>query len=93
MYIVSCIVFLLFFCRRGTKLVLAASMTFLILMFPRGISFVVKIIISKQSLSIDIWRDEAHQIVDMVTWWLQYLNHSVNFFVYVVANNKFRLCT
>lgn len=72
---------------------LAASMTFLILMFPRGVSFVVKVIISQQKLSVDVWKNESHLVVDMVVYWFQYLNHSVNFFVYVLANNKFRICS
>ena len=43
----------------------------------------------------DFWQnnihlDDTHIAVDTVTWWLQYLNHSINFFVYVLAIKKFR---
>ena len=69
---------------------LAASLTFLVLMFPRGVSYVMKLFLSEEKVSMSQWKNEIHLVVDMLSWWLQYLNHSINFFVYVLANKNFR---
>ena len=58
-------------------------------MVPRAISILVSIIGDPERKIGAI--NDAHTITDLVTYWLQYLNHSVNFFVYIVANKNFRL--
>ena len=75
--------------RRATRLALAASLIFLVLMVPRAISILVSIIGDPERKIGTI--NDTHAITDLVTYWLQYLNHSVNFFVYIVANKNFRL--
>ena len=75
--------------RRATRLALAASLIFLVLMVPRAISILVSIIGDPERKIGYI--NDTHTIIDLVTYWLQYLNHSVNFFVYIVANKNFRL--
>lgn len=80
------------FCRRGTKLVLAASVTFLLLMFPRGVCFMVRTYTPRQQL-IEGSTDELVLAVDEVLSWFQYLNHSINFFIYVLINKNLRFCT
>lgn len=64
-------------------------MTFLILMIPIGISNLVKIFTQEMS-AVESASSDLHLIVDELLGWLQYLNHSINFFVYVVANKGFR---
>lgn len=76
-----------FICRAATRIVLSASIVFVVLMIPRGVSYMLIAL----EPSREIWRSDAHTAVDMVFWWLQYVNHSVNFFIYVVASKQFRL--
>ena len=80
---------ILYLFRTATRLVLAASMTFLILMLPRGISYLVKIF-TPQVSAAESRPTDVHLIVDEVLSWLQYLNHSINFFIYVLASKRFR---
>lgn len=53
-------------------------------MIPRGVS---------TAISLDAeWKynDDAEEILDRIAYLLQYLNHAINFFLYVLANNNFR---
>ena len=73
---------LLIACRTATRLVLSASIAFLVLMIPRGISYIWFTVATEFT--------DTHRAIDTVVWWLQYVNHSINFFIYVLASKKFR---
>ena len=63
---------------------IAASVTFVILMIPRGVS---------TTISLDPewdYADDVTAVLDSVAYLLQYTNHATNFFLYVLANNSFR---
>lgn len=70
--------------RKATILVVAASITFVVLMIPRG---VVNTIVMDSN-----WEYESNilEALDTLTYLLQYLNHATNFFVYMIANQAFR---
>ena len=73
---------------------MSAAAVHVILVIPRGLSYVMVLSVNSDSRE-DFWQnnihlDDTHIAVDTVTWWLQYLNHSINFFVYVLAIKKFR---
>ncbi|XP_067946020.1 galanin receptor 2b-like isoform X2 [Watersipora subatra] len=70
--------------RKATTLVVAASITFVVLMIPRGVSTM---------MSLDIewdYRNRDRFIFDHAAYQLQYLNHAINFFLYILANRNFR---
>lgn len=70
--------------RKASTLVIVASVTFVVLMIPRGVSTTI-------SLDIDwTYKNTTLFILDYVAYLMQYLNHAINFFLYVLANNKFR---
>ena len=80
--------------RKGSVLVMPASVIFLVLMIPRGIYFAEHILTynkgqqeprEQSAIYYRIW-------LDMTSWWLQYINHSVNLFVYMIFIRKFRPC-
>ena len=75
-------------------MVLAASVVHVVLMLPRGLSYIMVLSVDS-SMQEDYFKynihvDDTHLAIDMVSWWLQYLNHSINFFVYVLAVKRFR---
>ena len=45
-----------------------------------------------QTCALPIWKYDTEEelIWDAVAYQLQYLNHAINFFLYVLANNSFR---
>lgn len=65
-------------------LVILASVTFVVLMIPRGV-------LTTLTMDHD-WAYETPQeeIADLVAYLLQYSNHAINFFIYIFANNSFR---
>ncbi|KAF6028265.1 hypothetical protein EB796_013431 [Bugula neritina] len=70
--------------RKATILVITASVAFVVLMIPRGIS---------TSISFDArleYQTDAEYSLDNVAYLLQYLNHATNFFLYVLVNDNFR---
>lgn len=63
---------------------IAASITFVVLMIPRGVLTTI-------TLNADWKYDTEEELIwDAVAYQLQYLNHAINFFLYVLANNSFR---
>lgn len=69
------------------RVVLSASIIFIILMVPKAVVY----------LFAKFWDPESTQsgslsdfttILDVLASMLQYTNHSINFFVYVVANKQ-----
>ena len=73
-------------CRKASRLVLAVLIVFIILMLPRGVSLIIKI----ASPTYDKLTQNTHHTIDMVLEWFHYLNHAINFFVYVLASKDFR---
>ena len=61
-------------------LVVIASVTFLILMIPRGIAATIVFDINWN------YKSTSLQIFDNASYQLQYLNHATNFFLYILAN-------
>ena len=59
-------------------------MTFVILMIPRGVSTMISL-----DASWDYSQD-AEELLDIIAYLLQYLNHAINFFLYILSNNSFR---
>ena len=55
-------------------------------MMPAGVTY-MKAFIEQDTFA---YTDDTHKAADMVAWWLQYVNHSINFFIYVLAHKKFR---
>lgn len=81
----ACKMLILFYCcRKATLLVIIASVTFLILMIPRGIATTIVFDINWA------YKSTADQLFDMASYQLQYLNHATNFFIYILANAAFR---
>mgnify|MGYP001801195249 CR=1 FL=1 len=80
---------LLTYFRRATRLVLGAAVVFLVLMMPKAISYLIRVFGDPEGNVGTI--NDTHTIIDNVAYWLQYLNHSVNFFVYVLVYKKFRI--
>ena len=67
-------------------MVVIASVAFVILMIPRGISTTI----SSTRLN-GVYESEEEALFDIVAHYLQYLNHATNFFIYILANARFRL--
>lgn len=65
-------------------MVTAASAVFLVFMIPRGV------LIALNTEAYDWPHTKTYWIYDEIAFELQYLNHSTNFFIYVVANDSFR---
>lgn len=84
-YILPCYYFVY---RKATRLVLAASVTFIVLMVPRAVTYVISVFYHPDRDLTSI--NDAHAIAHSLAYCLQYSNHSINFFIYVVANKNFR---
>ena len=72
-------------------MVMAASFIFLILMVPRGIVFLIRTMDGEGDPLIE--NGDIDAIIDTTAWFLQYLNHSINLFIYMVFLKKFRICS
>ena len=70
--------------RKGTIMVMSASAIFLVLMIPRGVIIVAHTLHLGNS-TFSIW-------FNIASWWLQYLKHSINLFVYMIFIKPFRPC-
>ena len=36
------------------------------------------------------YSQDAEELLDIIAYLLQYLNHAINFFLYILSNNSFR---
>ncbi|XP_067945375.1 cysteinyl leukotriene receptor 2-like [Watersipora subatra] len=70
--------------RKATNTVMIASIAFVVLMIPRGI-------LTTLFMDVEMVYDSpAELFADIVALNLQLLNHAINFFIYILANDRFR---
>ena len=69
---------------------MTASMLFIILMMPRCILYTMRLKDDQQDPQHA--RGDIHAILDSIAWCLQYLNHSINLFIYMLFIKRFRIC-
>ena len=72
-----------FFFRRAMRAVLGASIIFIILMIPKAVVYFFAIFWDPGVETLN--RNGYTKILDVLASTLQYTNHSINLFVYVVA--------
>ena len=77
-------------CRKATRVVMGASIVFIMLMVPSVLSMILMDLAGAKNHMTEsqATADFIIPIIDDVFLWMRYINHSINLFVYVLAGLK-----